>query len=350
MPILFIYSYESYDYSSGEEVAIKGLAGLKDRKERIQGLSGILSIDKLNIAHELYKSVADLEKAYFEIENKYPDIYYYLKEAYSPYIPSSEFQVKDIANANDFYDRNVEKVEDKIASYGNGYLSDLEEEEAIKRASSIKKPFILEFINQWPILIKSMIFSYFAIVFSAIIISNQLFSFEKEEGMDLILSAAGRKKLLSIACKKVLAMLIYLTVEFLICNILLSSIVFGLSGISGWNVQIQMLPQFFTFIYDLSIGQMYIYYMLIAWISILSIALIGALINSIFQKTYTSLIISTLLVVVPMFLKDSEHLSFNIQRFMYIQPINGVYLFSFIDSLFSYNLFNSRVLTSTAII
>ncbi|MDR7870351.1 MAG: hypothetical protein RIN55_05795 [Tissierellaceae bacterium] len=350
MPIFFINSYESYDYSTGEEITIKGLSGLKDKKEKVQRISGILSVDKLNNALELYKSVPNRDKAYFKIEEEYPGIFPLLKEAYSSLIGSSGFQVSDIPNADSFYDRNIEKVEERIDLFGNNYLSNAEKQKAIKRALNIKKPYLYEFTDQWPILIKSLLFSYFAIVFSSIIISNQLFSVEIEEGMDIILTTAGRKKLISIGCKKVFAMLTYVTLEFLVCSILVSSIVFGLLGVSGWNVQIQMLPQFFTIIYDLSIGQMYLYYMLIAWISILCVALIGALINSIFQKTYTSIVISTLLITVPMFLKNSEFLSFDIQRFMYIQQINGVNLFSFIDSLFSYNLLSSRVLTSTAII
>lgn len=350
MPIFFINSYESYDYSTGEEIIITGLDGINDRKEKMQNSSGVLSIDKLNNALELYKSVSNVDTAYFKIEEEYPGIFLLLKEAYSPFIGSSGFQVSNILNTDNFYDRNIEKVGEKIESYGTNYLSTAEKQEVLKRASEIKKPFTLEFIDQWPILIKSLLFSYFAIVFSAIIISNQLFSFEKEENMDIILNTAGRKKLKTIGYKKVLAMLTYLTLEFLICSVFVSSIVFELSGVSGWDVQIQILPQFFTIIYNLSIGQMYLYYMLIAWICILCVALIGAFINSIFQKTYTSVIISTLLVVVPMFLKDSEFLSFNIQKFLYLQPVNGVNLFSFIDSLFSYNLCGSRVLTSTAMI
>lgn len=350
MPIFFIYSYEGYDYSTGDEIVVRGLDALKDRKEKIQRQSGELSVDKLNSALELYKSVSDEETAYFEIEEEYPGMFLLLKEAYSPLIGSSGFQVSNIRNADNFYNRNFKKIGERIDSYGNNYLSNAEKQEVLKRASDIKKPFTFEFVDQWPILIKSLLFTYFAIVFSAIIISNQLFSFEKEENMDIILNAAGGKKLITIGFKKVFSLLTYLTLEFLVCSIIVASIVLGFLGVSGWNVQIQMLPQFFTTIYDLTIGQMYLYYMLTAWICILCAALIGAFINSVFQKTYTSLIISTLLIVVPMFLKNSEHLSINIQKFLYLQPINGVNLFSFIDSYFSYNLSGHRILTSTAII
>ena len=350
MPLFFINSYEGYDYSKGEEIVIRGLDALKDRKEKIESLSGVLSVDKLNNALELYKSVSDRETAYFEIEEEYPGMFLLLKDAYSPLIGSSGFQVGNIPNADNFYDRNIKKVGERIDSYGSNYLSNAEKQEVLKRASDIKKPFIFEFVDHWPILIKSLLFSYFAIIFSAIIISNQLFSFEKEENMDIILNAAGGEKLISIGFKKIFALITYLTLEFFICSIIVASVVLGFLGVSGWNVQIQILPQFFTIIYDLSIGQLYLYYMLIAWICILGVAFIGAFINSVFQKTYTSLIISSLLIVAPMFLKNSEHLSINIQKFLYLQPVNGVNLFSFIDSYFSYNLSGYRILTSTAMI
>ncbi|WP_353095634.1 hypothetical protein [Tissierella praeacuta] len=267
-----------------------------------------------------------------------------------PSIGSCGFQVSNLPNTDDFYDRNMKKIEGRINIYGTNFLSSSEKQEALKRASHIEKPFTFEFIDQWPILIKSLFFVYFAIVFSAIIISNQLFSFEKEQDMDIILNAAGRKKLIFIGFNKVLALLTYLTLKFLICSIIVSFIVFGVLGVSGWNAQIQILPEFFMVIYNPSFGQLYIYYMVIAWICILCITLIGALINSIFQKTYTSLLVSSLLIVPPMFLRNSEYLPIVVKKLLHIQPINGVNLFSFIVSLYSYNLFNNRILTSTAVL
>ena len=36
----------------------------------------------------------------------------------------------------------------------------------------------------------------------------------------------------------------------------------GIVGVSGWNTEIQLLPDLFTSIYDLTIGQMYLYFVL----------------------------------------------------------------------------------------
>lgn len=352
MPVFFIHDYESYDYSTGKEVAIKGLDGLRLRKEQVKKTTGVLSTEKLDDALALYKSLPAGDEAYFKVEEDYPELFRFLKEAYLPYAGGNEFLlVGSIPNADDFYDRNVEQVKGKIIAYGETtYLSDDETQEVLKRASVIEKPFKYEFFDQWPILIKSLIFVYPVLAFSAILISNQLFSFEKEKNMDIILNSVGRKKLIGIGYKKILAMVCYLTFEFLLCSIIVSSIVFGLVGVTGWNSQIQIMPEFFTMVYNWSLGQMFICFMIIAWICILSIALIGAFINSVFQKTYASLIMSVLLIVPPIFLKSSSFLPVPVRKFLCTQSINGINLLSFIDSLFSYKIGPYRVLNSSIIV
>ncbi|KEH90976.1 hypothetical protein Z965_09170 [Clostridium novyi A str. BKT29909] len=102
--------------------------------------------------------------------------------------------------------------------------------------------------------------------------------------MDIILNSAGRKKLVSIGLRKIFAMIAYLTLEFILCTVICTTIIVGMFGASGWNCQIQILPKFFANIYNWSIGKMFINHFIIAWISILSVALIGAFINSIIQK------------------------------------------------------------------
>lgn len=348
MPILFIHQYTSCDYSTGEEVIIGGLKGLKYEKEQLEKVSGNLSTDKLNKALTFYKEQPKGNKAYFEMEDKYPKFLSLLTDAYTPY-GENTFDVTRISNSNDFYTRNIERVKEKMDLLGNGFISSNERQEVLNKAANISKPYSLEFVDQWTILIKSLLFVYIVIILSAILISNRLFSFEKENNMDIILNSAGRKNLVSIGFQKIFAMIIYLSLEFILCTAITTAIVFGAIGITGWNSQIQILPQFFTIIYNWSIGEMFIYYLIIAWICILSIALIGALINSMIQETYTSLIISSLLMISPIFLRSSSIVSVGIQRYLYVQPINGISLLHFIDNLFIYQLGSSKVLSSCII-
>jgi len=349
MPILFIHQYTSCNYSTGEEVIISGLKGLKYEKEQLEKVSGNLSTDKLNEALTFYKEQPKGNKAYFEMEDKYPKFLSLLTDAYTPY-GKNTFDVTRISNANDFYTRNIERVKEKMHLLGNGFISADEREEVLNKADNISKPYNLEFVDQWTILIKSLLFVYIVIILSAILISNRLFSFEKENNMDIILNSAGRKKLISIGFQKNLAMITYLSLEFILCTAITTAIVFGLVGTTGWDSQVQILPQFFTIIYNWSIGEMFIYYLIIAWICILSIALMGALINSMIQETYTSLIISSLLMISPIFLRSSSLVSVGIQRYLYVQPINGISLLHFIDNLFIYQLGSSKVLSSCIIV
>ncbi|CAG7840593.1 hypothetical protein CLOHAE12215_02017 [Clostridium haemolyticum] len=350
MPILFIYDYASYDYSTGKEVVIKGVKGLNYKKEQMQKVSGILSTDKLNKVLDFSKTQSKEDEVYFKTEDKYPQIYSFLTGAYAPVGSTDSFDVRSIPNANDFYNKNVEKVKEKMDLFYKKVISTSERQEALNRAATISKPYNIQFIDQWPILIKSLLFVYIFIILSAILISNQLFSLEKENNMDIILNAAGRKRLVNIGFKKVFAMITYLTLEFIVCTAIPIAIILGIFGTSGWNSQIQILSQFFTTIYNWSIGKMIIYHCIIALISILSIALIGALINSILQKTYASLIVSSLLVIPPMFLKNNSLISAKVSRYLQVQPINGISLVSFIRSLFTYHLGTCRVLAASAIV
>lgn len=349
MPILFIHSYTTCDYSTGKEIIISGLDGLKYERNQVEKVSGILSTDKLNEALIFYKSQPKRDEAYIKMEDKYPQFLSLLNDAYTPY-GKSTFNITKLSDVNDFYTINVDRVEEKMDLFGNGFISATEKEEILNKAANISKPYNLEFVDHWTILIKSVLFVYIIILFSALLISNRLFSFEKENNMDIILNSAGRKKLVRIGLKKNLAMISYLSLEFILCTAITTAIVFGLAGTTGWRSQVQILPQFFTIIYNWTIGEMFINYLIISWISILAIALIGALINSMLQETYTSLIITSLLMISPIFLRSSPLLSAEIQKFLYIQPINGISLLHFIDNLFIYKFGPSKVLSSCIII
>lgn len=349
IPILFINQYESCDYSTGKEIVVSGLKGLKYEKEQLEKVSGNLNVDKLNEALDFYKEQPREDKSFYIMEDKYPKIFSILTDAYTPY-GEGNFDLTKISNVNDFYNKNIERVEEKVDLLWNGVISTSEKEAVLDKAANISKPYNIQFVDQWTILIKSLLFLYITIVLSAILISNRLFSFEQENNMVIILNAAGRKKLIGIGFKKNLAMITYLSIEFILCTAITTGIVFGVAGTSGWDSQIQIMPQFSTIIYNWSIGEMFIYYLIIAWLCILSVALIGAFINSILQETYTSLILSLVLIISPILLRSSDLIPYAIQRYIYIQPINGISLLHFIDNLFIYQLGSNKVLSASIII
>jgi len=352
MPFLFIYNYETCDYSNGKEVIVSGLKAFKYEKEHLKNVSGILTTDKLNEVLDFYRAKKNSnngDDGDLNIEYKYPQMVSIITQAYTPF-GGKTIDVSKIDNANDFYSKNVQRVKEKIELTYDKSISSKEKQEALNKASNIEGPYNLEFMNQWPILIKSLLFVYIVIVLSAILISSGLFSFEKENNMDIILNSAGKRKLIRVGFNKIFALLSYLTVEFLICTSITSLIIFALIGKSGWDSQIQLLSQFITVIYNWTIGKMFIWYLIIAWISILSIAAIGSLINAIFQELYSSSIIMLILMITPIFLRDSSLFTIGLKKFIYIQPINGISLLHFIDNLFIYNVGSFEMLSAHMIL
>ena len=95
---------------------------------------------------------------------------------------------------------------------------------------------------------------------------------------------------------------------------------------------------------------MFIWYLIIAWISILSIAVIGSLINAIFQELYSSSIIMLIVMITPIFLRDSSFFMLGLKKVLYIQPINGISLLHFIDNLFIYNAGSFKMLSAHMIL
>ena len=171
------------------------------------------------------KDSNDSDDGYLNIEDKYPQMVSIITQAYTPF-GGKTIDVSKIDNANDFYSKNVQRIKEKIELTYDKSISSKEKQEVLDKAANIDRPYNLEFMNQWPILIKSLLFVYIVIVLSAILISSGLFSFEKENNMDIILNSAGKKKIINIGVNKIFALLSYLTVEFLICTGITSLIIF----------------------------------------------------------------------------------------------------------------------------
>lgn len=345
MPFVFIYDYECYDYKTGKEVVMKGIKGINERKEQVKATTGILETKQLNEAIALYKSLSSEEEAYRQVEKKYPEMFRFLKEAYAPYGEEGSFAISSILSADDFYNRDIFQINSRLTAIGENDLTKAEMQNILEKSKTIEKPYLYEFADQWTILFKSLIFVYAIIAFSGVLISSQLFSYEKEKDMDLILKSIGKKRLIRIGHKKMLAMVIYLSLEFIVCSTIVAAIVFSISGVSGWNSPLQILPTFFTSIYNWSIGNMFLVSLVISWLSITSIAIVGAFINSFFQKTYLSLIISASLMLLPLCLRFSDYVTTFAKKILYVHPTNGISILSYIQSLFCYDIGPMRIST-----
>lgn len=338
MPLIFIKEYVNYEYTTGKEQCVNGIKGLELRKRQIERVEGEISITELNEALIYYKSFASGDEAYVATEEKYPGFIHILREAYADYAAENDFVISDIKDADDFYTRCIPKIQSKIKAIGEERFSPQEKEEALKRVKKIEYPYNYRFVEQWGILFKSLIFINSLIAFNAIIISNLLFSSEREKEMDLLLIAIGKKRLFRIAYQKMYAMIGYLIAQFLICNMITSGIVFGVLGISGWDSQLQIMPDFYTTLNNWTFGETYLWYLLISMLSIIAVASFCSCVNAVTQKTYVSLMVSGIIVLFPISVANISWIPAQMSKILKVHPINGINLLEYVNSLHSYKI------------
>ena len=118
-------------------------------------------------------------------------------------------------------------------------------------------PFYLEFYEHWVIFFKSSFVFCCILLLGAIFCSSQLFPYEKVTHMDLVLGTLKPKILRKMARDKMLAVSVCFIVLFLICNLIIISLTILPFYNEGWNMQIQLLPDFFTVIYAWTIKDMF---------------------------------------------------------------------------------------------
>lgn len=341
-PIKSFSAIESPDSTS----RIEGIPAIHILKERYGNSKGELTIDKINQVLNHYKSIPNTDRAYLETDIRYPGIISLLWDAYTGY-GSKIDSLSKIDNANDFYHRNLIKIESILDNSYNEYES-WEKDIIVEKAKSIDKPFVIDFSKQWVKAYSSLTVIFIIISLSAILIGSKIFSYEKEKDMDIILATLGKKKLQSIGKNKILALLTFLSMEYLISMFIVSIIIFSITGIDAWSSQIQI--EYFTSIYNLTFGNAYLLFIFVAWISLMAIGALVATINALMQRSYSSLVIGFLVVFSPSVFIRISSLPLSIRKFMAIQPINGFETVRNILSLQIYDFLFIKSLTSTAII
>lgn len=326
---------------------IKGKAAVHIMKERYKNSKGELSISKINEALGHLQSISSPELAYFESNIRYPGIVKLLSYAYSPSNPEESVNLYTMKNGDDFYNRNIIKIEEILNNSPDDYKS-WEKDAILEKAESIKKPFIVDFSRQWVEVYKSLTILFIVISISAIVVGSKLFSYEKEKKMDMILVTFGERRLQKIGRNKIFALLTFLTIEFLTSVLIISIMTFSVTGIDGWSSQIQI--EFFTSIYSLTFGCAYLLFIFMGWISITSIGILVATINAFMQNSYLSLVIGFLVAFFPMVITRFDSIPISIRKFLKMQPINGLMTIGNISSLQMFKLFFIKSITTTAII
>ena len=118
----------------------------------------------------------------------------------------------------------------------------------------------------------------------------------------------------------------------------------------GWNMQIQLLPDFFTVIYAWTIKDMFFWYMIVSIGSILSMSFITFFIGNIMKEMYLTILLSLLVVSANFsiaYLPDAFKI---VKRYMEISPVNGINLFGIITSMHNFRVLGKTFLSGEIII
>lgn len=327
---------------------LQGKDAIHLRKERYKNSEGILTTDKLNKVLKYYKSMPSGDIAFMKTDVEYPGVFYLMTDAYKSDDTTEEDTLNKLNSMNDFYERNIKLINKKINDSENTYAS-WEKDIILEKAKSIKKPFKIEFNEQWNKVYPSLTTCFIIIAISAIVIGSRLFSYEKEKNMDILLVSFGDRSLRSIGTSKIKALLTFLTVEVLVSVTIVSIIVFSSTGISAWNSQIQI--QYFTSIYHLTFGGAYLLSIFTGWISIMAIGTFVAALNAFTQKSYITLILGFFVTFIPIAIAKLNMFPIVVKKFLSMQPINGFFITKNLQSvqIFKFFFFNTLVITAIMI-
>lgn len=324
---------------------LKGKSAINMIKQNYDNSRGVLTTDKLNEVLKYYKSIPNSDEAYIKTSAKYPGIFSLIANSYPTDNADPSKQFKNMNNMNNFYERGTEIINQKLSESENMY-EPWEKEIILDKANNITKPFNIEFSGQWDKLFSSLTICFIVITISAIVLGSNIFSYEKDENMDLLLVSLGDKSLKRIARNKVKSLIILLTIEVLISVLVTSLIVFSNTGIASWNNQIQI--ENFTSIYKLSFGQAYLLSVFAGWIGVIAIGLFISLLNAFIEKSYITLIIGVVIEFMPIIIAKAKVLPIIIIKLLKAQPINSFFIRDNLMSLQVFKILGINTLTITA--
>lgn len=337
LPLFFIHNYTAYRYVEGNEIEIKGMEGLKYEKEKYEDGNLILTEEKV---HSILKDLQD--NSFDELNNVYPGMGHFFQNAFSPFGEESFFDLSEVDNSKSLKEAQRDKIISKMNRFGEKYLDDYEIEGILKAAENIKWPLDFQFNSQWPILIKTQFFVYYIIAFIGILISSKFLSYEYENEMDLILITRSTKNFKKIIKNKIMAIIVFL-LFLLILSTIISVIVITIPlGKSGWDSQLQTIPEFFSVPYPWTIGSLILHSTLLAILSIIAISLLGGLFNTISNNTMSTLIILIVVFIFPLLVGKSNRI---LDKIIQLFSVKGLSLLSYIDSYFIYKIFKFNIMS-----
>lgn len=323
LSIFFICNY-GYEIHQGDDtIYYSGIDAVKIEKNAMERIPAVLSVENLNDSIRFYHKFIETGTAKEEFDKKYPGWSSLFQDAYVPVTENNPYILDEKQNANDFYEKIMERMPEWMAGTDGTIYSESEKRRALTLAEKIKKPYINEFFGQWTILLKTSFIFFYAVILYAVFLSGQIFSYETDCGMDLVLAPCDKKKIMRTAYQKMGGVFFYLTFMVILCILIQVAVIFVCCGVSGGNNSVQTLWGFISCLYPMNLRTFFFYSYVLAWISILCIAAVSAFFNACTNNKYISIALTALLLILPSMIGNILGKNAAVQRFTFLQPVTG---------------------------
>lgn len=245
--------------------------------------------------------------AYGKYIQPYEQINNLLRSAYAPKGETSDFYAMDklkIGDANAFYDRRMEKVEEYLNmnySYGNYSASD--KEYFIAQNEALDTPFRIGYCEGWEKLLSVSTISMMVIVLAICICLAPVFSSEYQTGADAILLCTkyGKNKLI---IAKILSSFLLSSGIYWVGMLTLTAVTFFIYGPGGGNCSLQALNLLAPS--NVTLLDSFLYVLLTGYFMCLLMQGLTLLLSAKLSSPFPVIIITLVLYFVPSFVSYSK--------------------------------------------
>lgn len=318
--LYFIFDFEGYTYSGNNIEVVSGFKAFNIVSEREKN-SGVITYEKMNSALNFFKENSEDEHLYEKMEVKYPNYFNLIFGAYKSKVKSDE---KDFLSYDPvkFYDKIKERQIERVEMLLNRKLELKEKNQYVKLSEKIKVPFENGTVSPWVISLKAMYVNYFILLFALLVFGSIIFSIDVDSEMEYLFDSFSKKGILKLKYRKLIMYNILIFCMFLVITVS-SLIPVILNKFSGYNLNIQLLPNITSSLYNWSLCGAIFWYAFISYSIIFLVSNFILLLDYIFRNKYFTIIIGTVFLV-GMYIINDLMKSNNLSTLYYLNPIFGI--------------------------
>ena len=335
---------------------LSGPAAISLHKKQAEEQKGYLSAERLSSVLAHYHEILNNPDNYISLGaegdsisdevygseiQQYDEILDLMRRAFSP-TGTYDYYILSSVNPGDmtrFYDTRTAKVEEILnLDYSTGNYTPAEKEYFKQLNSKIQTPFYYTYTKGWyDMLTRGFLTILLMVSFIVCICIAPVFANEYQTGADSIIlsSKYGKNRVIS---AKILSSIVFTTIIYAVAMLLFTAFTLLFHGTSGWNAPFQLIS--FNSPYPLTIGQVYLLGLAIAYVVVISIMSITLLFSALMKTSFSVIIIGALYIFVPMFLPSGKAASF-INDTLALLPAKAMDIFSVFSVYGAYNMFGN---------